>query len=218
MLKLPRITVSLNIVDANGRATVAFSRLWDTFATAIEENDAAQAASILSLQEAFAAIQAATVVAQAAQETANVAQATADAAGGGTATSGSANGVTEAGVSGWQTGPQVDLTGVVAGDLTISGTGPQQDGTTVATQNMTGDFRVVEIVGMTETTVFTGNHSIIAGNPATVLNNSAATVTAFTSARTSTGAVSYRIDTQRTDAGFLEAGVNLPLYIFARRS
>jgi hypothetical protein len=217
VVKLPRIQPGVALVDKEGKPSRAFVTFWNTTANVIEKQEARQDQQILDLQDAFAAIQAVSVVAQAAQTAANNAQSSAD-GGAPFTTSGSATGTVEAGTSGWQTGPQVDLTAAVVGDLTISGTGPQQDGSTIATQNITGDFRVVEIIGMAETTVFTGSGSIFAGSPATVLNNSSATVAAFSLARASTGAVSYRIDWQRTDGGALEAGVDLPLYIFARRA
>lgn len=229
VFRLPKLKTLDRIVDALGRPSISFVKFLNTdFAGAIErqeakqlvtderqdETDSALAAALAALQAAFAAIQAVSAVAQAAQQAANEAQSTAD---GGTTTSGSASGSVAGGVSGWQQGPQVDLTAAVVGDLQITGSGPQQDGSVSSPDTISGEWRIVEIDGMTETTVFVGSYTIYAGSPATVLNDSAAAVAAFSLARTNTGAISYRIDAQRTDAG-PDIDITLGLYIFSRRA
>lgn len=215
---LPRIRAADPISDQTGRAVSAFVRFWDTVCRKIEGQEASQSATIAALAAIVAALQATTAVAQAAQQAANEAQATADAAGGGTATSGSATGVVDAQTSSWVSGPQVDLGGVTAGPLTISGSGPQQSDTTTSAATMTGEFRIVEIYLTDETPVFVGNFTMTQGSPPTVTNQSAAAVASFSLAQTSTGAVSYRIDARRTDGGLIVFPVEVELYLFVRRS
>lgn len=230
VFRLPKLKTLDRIVDALGRPSISFVKFVNTdFAGSIErqeakqlvtderqdETDAALAATLAALEAAFAAIQSVNAVAQAAQQAANEAQTSAD---GGTTTSGSASGSVDVGTGSWQLGPQVDLTAAVVGDLLITGSGPQQDDSISAPNTITGDWRVVEIDGGTQTTVFTGTFTIYPGTPATVLNNSASAVAAFTLARTNSGAISYRIDAQRTDGGPDVADVTLPLYIYARRA
>lgn len=216
-LKLPRLLANLAIVNGQGQPTNAFLRLFNDAFSLIETNANQTAQNVLDLQAAFAAIQAVSQVAQAAQQAANVAQETADQAGGGTAVSGSSSAIINPLGAAWVNGPQVDLTGVAAGNLTIDGTGPQQDDSMSSTDNYYGQYRVVEIIGMVETVLFTGDYQVYLGNPATVLNQSAAAVAAFSSARISTGAVSYRLDANRTDGGII-VSLDLLLYLFVRRS
>lgn len=217
-LKLPRLKAGLAIVDSQGRPTTAFLQLFNVeFAARIEANDAATQANILAIQQVLQAAQGAQTAAQAAQQSANQAQEAADQAGGGTVTSGGAFGtVSPVGLT-FVPGPQVDLTGVVAGTLTINGTGPQQDDTNTSPIDFTGEFRVVEIVGMTETTVFLGTYRVYAGSPQTVTNESITAVSGFSSMRSSTGAVSYRIDLNRNDGGPV-ADLTVSSYIYARRA
>ena len=109
-------------------------------------------------------------------------------------------------------------------NLTINGTGPQQTDAVLiagAPGPITGEFRVVEIVGASDTTVFTGLFNVApasfdAGEPPVVTNRSVSDVSAFSSARTSTGSVSYRLDVRRTSGGALVS--DLSLYLFARRA
>lgn len=217
---LPRLKSDLAIVKpANGKPTRAFEVFVNQqILTPLESAIQNIQQNILDLQAAFAAIQAVNEVAQAAQQAANTAQETADTAGGGTALSGSETGtVNPTGVV-WSLGPVVALTGVAAGDLTITGSGPQQSDTIFAEETVMGQFRIVEIVGGVDTAVFTGSYTVYPGSPATVLNNSGAAVSAFTSARASTGSVSYRMDVNKTNPGVPPSPVDLDVYIFVRRS
>lgn len=217
--KLPRLKSDLSIVSpATGKPTRAFEVFLNQQILApLEASIATIEQNVLDLQAAFAAIQAVSTVAQAAQQAANQAQETADQSGGGTATSGSAYVTSNPIDSSWVLGPVVNLTGVTAGDLQITGSGPQQEDTISSSVNYSGQYRIVEIVGVTETTVFTGDYRVYAGNPATVLNQSATAVSAFNSSRTSTGAVSYRMDVNRTDGGII-VDLDLVLYLFVRRA
>lgn len=225
-LKLARLNQNIPIVNpVTGNPTPGFLRFWDEFAGQIEAQEAAQAATIADLAEAVAQIQATMEVAQAAAQAANNAQETADGAGGGSARSGN---VTDPAVNiindPWVLGPQVDLTGVSAGDLTITGSGPQQDGdsTLGVIENSVAyafEFRVVEVILGVDTVLFTGNFTAtnwVGAGFTSITNTSASAVSSFSLARSSTGDVSYRIDARRV--GHTVNLTSLLLYLFARRS
>jgi hypothetical protein len=160
---------------------------------------------------------------QVAQAAANAAQTTADeAVGAGTVSDSATDPAVDVAADGlWVAGPQVDLTSVAAGTLTLTGTGPQQDDNVLlATSPGTtfGEFRVVEIEGMTETTLFTGTFKAVLSPSvpnAGITNLSSEDVADFSAARTSTGAISYRLDVRQTTG---PAILDLSLYIFARRA
>lgn len=240
VFRLPDLQNRLPIVDAMGRPVSSFLRYFNVdFKGAIERQEADQAAVLLQLQEVQASqaqtiddltavveqLQALSEATQQAQVTANDAQTSADAAAGGGAVSGSA---TDPSVdlpgTGWVLGPQVDLLGVVAGNLTISGSGPIQDndvGMPAIPSTATCEFRIVEVVGGVDDIIFTGDFRVQSytdkfGNDLiTVSNLSSSSVSAFSSARTSTGAVSYRIDARRLTGGGI---FSLLLYVYARRA
>lgn len=248
MARLPKLSAQQPIVNPDRKPSSPFLQFMEATRSTQEATDTRQDAAdarqdeadeaILALVADLAAVNAAQTViidqlsaivlqgqtvamqAQQAQAAANAAQQTADEALANGTVSGSATdpSVTVGGFGGWVQGPQVDLVGVVAGNLTITGTGPQQDDDVafVIGTTFTGEYRVVEIDGMTETVlgVFsmsaTGN-----GFSATVTNNSVAAVEAFSMALTTTGNLSYRIDVQQTSGGEL---TDLLLYIYARRA
>lgn len=217
-MTIPRLSAQQPIVVAGGKPSSLFLRFMEEARKAQELTDAAQTELLNALQDAVEALQGATQVAQAAQSAANNAQATADAAGGGGTVSGAAsNPVIDLPDASWVNGPQVDLTGVVAGDLTLVGSGPQQDDDVSVSVGATADieWRVVEIDGMTETTVFTGTaRARRTTGPATITNFASEELTAFSLARTNTGAISYRTDARATSGSVL----SLALYVFARRA
>lgn len=236
--KLPRLQIRNPIVDSVGRATAYFHRFLnvdliplieaqeanqDELIQDIQELQQDQAEQLELIQQALAAANIALETAGAAQEAAAGAQNTADDAGG-TAVSGSAfDNDMDIPVSGtaWVQGPQVDLTGVVAGTLTIQGSGPQKQTSTMIANNvsLSGEWRVVEIDGMTETTVFTGNFVVQGAstlNPTIILaNQSSGSAQSFSDARTSTGAISYRMDIRRVSGAQVS---NIYGFIFARRT
>jgi len=223
LLKLPRLLANLAIVNGQGQPTGAFLRLFNDAFTAIENNANQTAQNVADLAAIVAQLQATTALAQSAQQAANEAQATADASGG-TGTSGSAEtpNVNLVTVGSWVNGPLVNLTGVIAGDLTIPGSGPQQDDDVyidLGGTSSAGEFRIVEVIGGVDTTVFTGTFSVYnygAGGGFYVVNNaSAAAVQAFIDARVTTGAVSYRLDARLLTG---QPIISLSLYLFARRS
>lgn len=232
--KLPRLNQGIPIIDPKGNPLPYFIRFWDEFCRQIESTvidlqtvvadlevvTADLAASIVQIQDVLE-------IAQAAQQTANDAQTAADNAAGGTARSGAATDpaidVTAAYPT-WVSGPQVDLTGVSAGNLTIPGSGPQQDsdveldGAASVVRNF--EWRVVEVVLGVDEVVFEGTFTAFragGGVTTTIANGSSSAASSFSLARTSTGAVSYRIDARRAP-GTNDDLTSLLLYVFARRS
>jgi hypothetical protein len=219
VVKIPSPIWSEIIVDKAGLATKGFSRrigemiryievqvqsLVDLVAT-IQQVQAEQAAQL-------ALIQATQVQAASASQAANEAQSTADAAGGGTARSGTSI-ITAQPISGtgWVNGPAINLTGVVAGDLTITGSGPT-GGSLTSGNALSGEFRLVELAG--STTLFTGTFLITDSG---VTNYSAADVAAFVQAEVTAGAVSYRFDVRRSGGSPGSTGT-ISLYGYARRA
>lgn len=225
-LKLPILNQSIAIVDPRtGYPTPAFVRYWNVdFIGAIESsvNDLIDVQTDLSA--AIEQIRDVLEIAQNAQETANNAQTDADSAGGGTARSGSASDpAVTLPVGVWVNGPQVDLTGVAAGTLTIPGSGPLQDDD-VTLVGASGDlvsfeFRIVEVILGVDEVLFTGTATAYkeksgGGSMTTIANGSSTDISAFSSARASTGDVSYRIDARCATRSI----TSLLLYVFARRS
>lgn len=221
-LKLPRLKANLAIVSNRGTPLDYFLRFWNIeVAPRIEKQEASQDETIANIQELLLQIQSANQIAQQAQAAANEAQATADAAAGDAAVSGSA---TDPAIDvpdfEWVAGPSVTLTGVAPGVLTLTGSGPQQDSdvTISAINDSTScSWRVVEIVGGVEEVVFSGAFSISNLRPgaATVSNTSARAVQSFSSNRTNSGSVTYRIDARGTPKFEI---TSLLLYVFARRA
>lgn len=128
----------------------------------------------------------------------------------------------------WTNGPLVNLTGVVAGNLTFPGSGPSQGNSTVVNPgggqgSFVGNWRIQEIISGIETTVFTGTYAAQrlrddGSSPfASVLYNTANTSTVV--ARTTTGAISYRLDLQAHDATLGDFEVDAsPLALYVNRS
>lgn len=218
-MKLPFLPPEVRIVDPmTGMPSVEFRRWWEEVTQQI--GDVGDTVTVTS--SAIGATQAQT---QALAESVAGAQASADS--GGTARSGSATDPdVDLSGTGWFSGPLVNLTGVSAGDLTITGSRPLANpGSATLTGNafVAGEFRVVEVVGGVDTTVFTGQWAAEdssggeQGVPSSVLitGDDAADVQAFSSARVSTGAVSYRLDMRRTSGAIVN---NLKSYLYVRRS
>lgn len=171
-------------------------------------------------------------IGQAGVAAANAAQTTADAAGGGTARSGSSTNpaVNVSSTVSWTAGPVVSLTGVSAGNLTITGTGPQQDDdvavtvTNVFQTTFIGQYRVVEVIGGVDGATF-GPFSFSVGTvtdpdspgsyPAVVNNSDASAVAAFSTPLATTGAIDYRIDFIKTSGPSV---TSLLAYLYVRRS
>jgi biotin carboxyl carrier protein len=219
VFKIPRPIWTQAIVDKAGLATKAFSRRIEEAFGKIETQEASQDTTLGLIQQVqaeqaaqLALIQAAQAQATSASQAANEAQSTADAAGGGTARSGTSI-ISAQPISGtvWNNGPAINLAGVVAGDLTITGSGPT-GGALTAGNALSGEFRLVELVG--STTLFTGSFLITDSG---VTNYSAADVAAFVAAEVTTGAVSYRFDVRRSGGSPGSTGT-ISLYGYVRRA
>lgn len=213
-LTLPKLQIRLAITNQDGTPTTAFHRFFTVdFAGAIERNDAQQQKTLDQLAIQVEQIQAALQAAQAAQ-----------AAVGGLipGNSGSASNPSVNLTGGnWTLGPVASLTGVVAGNLTITGSGPAQDEDVNQSPsgNINGEFRVVEVVGGVDEVLFTGlfGANSLSGTTSTIINRSISEVAAFSVARTSTGDVDYRIDARTVSP--LGAAINsLELYLYVNRS
>jgi len=195
--KLPRIRAADTISDKAGKAANAFVRFWDTVMKAIERQENAQT-DVLDKQAQIQATQAQQLIlVYQALELAGIAIDMSGAPG----NTGVQSLTIDIDGSGWAPGPRVDLTGVVAGDLIIPSTGLYAGPTTTQGDQgeILGFLRLVEIVGVTETVVggpwnFTSTR--YDANPASnaVYIANPAEIPTFTVARTTTGAVSYRLD------------------------
>lgn len=210
-LKLPRLQANLAIVDGAGKPLPYFLRLLniDVF-QAIERNEAAQQQTIQDLTEIVTAVQAAQEAAQIAQQTAN------EGAGGNSTT-----GTVSPAIGVWLTAAVVNFPAAVASEtLTISGTGPVQAADVVKDEpgNAPGQFRVVEVVGGVDTILITGDYNVYASGeaaaPPLVTNMSASAIAAYSSVRSSSGSVDYRVDVRQTSGTPVS---NMSVYLNARR-
>lgn len=207
MFKLPRLKANLAIVNSKGNPLDYFLRFWNNeVAPRIEKQETDQNAIIEELRLQQIAINEALMLAG-----------IAIAATGGNA--GTTTTEIDMTPSAWVLGPVVALTGVVAGDVTIPSSGLYSKSTTTAFFGDTnGQVRIVEIVGGVDTIIggpWNFTISRVDPNPAgTVYVGNAAEINTFTQARTTTGAVSYRIDARMLDGDVN----NIDLKLYARRS
>lgn len=207
MFKLPRLKANLAIVNSKGNPLDYFLRFWNNeVAPRIEKQESDQDAILEQLRLQQIAINEALMLA-------GIAIA---ATGGNSGTTTSEIDMTP---SAWVLGPVVSLTGVVAGDVTIPSSGLYSKSTTTAFFGDTnGQVRLVEIVGGVDTIIggpWNFTVSRVDPNPAgTVYVGNAAEINTFTQARTTTGAVSYRIDARMLDGDVN----NIDLKLYARRS
>lgn len=130
--------------------------------------------------------------------------------------------------SAWTHGPLVNLTGVAAGNLTFPGSGPtQNDSTDVnpggSQATFTGHWRIQEVIGAGETTVFTGDYVAQrlrddgASPFVSVLYNTSNTGVSIPLA--TTGAIGYRLDLQAHDATLGDFEVDAcPLALYVNRA
>lgn len=207
MFKLPRLKANLAIVNGKGNPLDYFLRFWNNeVAPRIEKQETDQNAIIEELRLQQIAINEALMLAG-----------IAIAATGGNA--GTTTTEIDMTPSAWVLGPVVNLTGVVAGDVTIPSSGLySKPATTAFFGDTNGEVRIVEIVGGVDTIIggpWTFTISRVDPNPAgTVYVANSANINTFTQARTTTGAVSYRIDARMLDGDVN----NIDLKLYARRS
>lgn len=140
-------------------------------------------------------------------------------AGSGSTTSGSAQGDFDSLTTAtWTHGPSVALTSVTAGHLTIFGSGPTQGNNTRINLasgilgTFTGNWRIQEVIGLSETTVFTGTYTAQRYRDdqgiENVLYNSTDTSQVSIPLST-TGAITYRLDFNSPDCDVTQATLYL---------
>lgn len=211
--KLPRLQWRLAIVDNQGRPTTTFLDFFNNqFATKLEAQEALQS-------ETIAALEAQQTVIAAQQEQIVEALQLANIAIGLTGGNAGSDTITMDIIGdSWQAGPQVDLTGVVAGDVSIPGSGFFADaGTDQNFTNLAGEVRLVEIDG--GDTVIGGPWAFTSVKDTlfnTVYVNNPSAINSFTDARTTTGAISYRLDVRMNEPTWQITDV--PVRLYARRT
>lgn len=221
MFRLPRLKANLALVNSKGNPLDYFLRFWNIeVAPRIEQQEADQDMILQQLQDVqdqqaqlLAAQEQQLILINEALMLAGIAIAQ---SGG---NSGTATTEIDMTPSAWVLGPVVNLTGVVAGNITVPGSGLySKAGTTAFFGDTNGEVRIVEIIGGVDTIIggpWPFTISRVDPNPAgTVYVGNAAQLNTFTDARTTTGAVSYRIDTRMLDGDVN----NIDLKLYARRS
>lgn len=212
---VPNLQQNVPIVDtttgfASTPFTIWMASVFDQIADQTNLNTAA-IASIQANQQSIIALQQQLVAVVQAQN-------------GGSGQSGSASGTFSAAGATFTHGPVVNLTGVAAGNLTYPGTGPnQQNATDVNPSGGQGSFvgawRIQEIISGVETTVFTGAYAAQrlrddGSSPfVSILYNTSSTSGSIP--RTTTGAISYRLDFNAHDAtlgDFVVSAAQLAIY------
>lgn len=218
--QLPAIQQGVPVVDPKtGVMTSYFSDWLNRVLKQIQDQVNTDNNTLASLLSTQVQLLAAVATLQATQAAVAVAQATADTAGGTGAQSGFATQTLNVGL-GWSMGPQVNLAGVGAGNLTLAGTGPAQGNTTtVDAGTFTGQWRIQEITpGPVETTVFSGTFTAEQsrddqGVQFFLYNNTDTTSVSIPSV--STGLVDYRMDLQFTQP---VSAFNVVANLYVRRS
>lgn len=218
--RLPRLKANLPIVNNEGKPKDYFLRFWNIeVAPRIEQQEADQNMILQQLQEVQE--QQAQLLAAQEQQLILINEALM-LAGIAIAQSGGNSGTATAEIdmtpSAWILGPVVALTGVVAGNVTVPGTGLYSKSTTTAFFGDTnGEIRIVEVVGGVDDIIggpWPFTISRVDPSPTgTVYVGNAAELNTFTQARTTTGAVSYRIDSRMLDGDVN----NIDLKLYARR-
>lgn len=221
MFKLPRLKANLALVNSKGNPLDYFLRFWNIeVAPRIEQQEADQDMILQQLQDVQE--QQAQLLAAQEQQLILINEALM-LAGIAIAQSGGNSGTATTEINmtppAWVLGPVVNLTGVVAGNVTVPGSGLySKAGTTAFFGDTNGEVRIVEIVSGVDTVIggpWPFTISRVDPNPAgTVYVGNAAQLNTFTQARTTTGAVSYRIDTRMLDGDVN----NIDLKLYARRS
>lgn len=219
----PSIQVGVQIADPKTGAGTSYFLDWlNRILTSIINAVNTTTSIVTSLQAQQAQLVAQVAALNTVAQQAAAAQATADAGTPTGAKSGDATAYPiNASGSGWIPGPQVNLTGVAAGNLTIPSSGPNQVNATGVNAlsgilgTFTGNWRIQEILpGPVESTVFSGTYNAERDRDDQGIENIVYNLTdtsTFSLARASTGAVSYRLDINAP--GFDLTAVSLYLYV-----
>jgi hypothetical protein len=200
--RLTRLPPSVPIVSPDtGKPSNNFVLWWQSVCEQIEANENAQNDLISQLQAALALAGGAVTETDAAGTTAKSGQTT-------------TNGLTVDSAT-WVPGPTVALSGVTAGmtQLILTGSGPLNG--TSSGGPMDGEYRIVEVVGITETVIYTGSFTVRTLSNGSTIINLTDPVNNQTFTRSATGAVSYRLDLRRKAGAGIVTG--LSAYLFARR-
>lgn len=220
---LPGFNQSFAITQDGARPSQLAANWWTAMLNGTRQALNAQQNQITALQQTQAQILALTTQINTALQQAAQAQATADAGGGTTAKSGQNTSALNPNGSTWILGPVVALTGVVAGNLTVTGSGPYQLSSTTIDDfgQFSGNWRIMEIIGGVETGVFLGTYIAVHNTPPEQADSGVlyqlynqTDTTSFSLARTSTGAVSYRLDINLPGTDATQVGI----YIYVRRA
>lgn len=214
IFKLPKLQARSPIVDKEDRPTNYFLRFLNVdYSGAIETAVNAQANQIALNEQILATQQQQLMLINEALELAGIAIGLSGGNSGSTTTE------LDLIFPTWVLGPVVNLTGVVAGNLTIPGSGLiSKSATRSAFGDFNGELRLVEIVGGVDT-IIGGPWAFVASrsdpDPAgTVYISNPGEVSSFTSARSTTGAVSYRIDARMLTSDLN----NIDVKLYARRT
>lgn len=224
IFKLPRLKANLAIVSGQGKPLDYFLRFWNIdVAPLIERQEASQEETLAMIQAIQAQQSQQLELINDALELAGLALATAD--GGSPTKSGSATGTFNLSGTSFVVATTVALTSVSAGDLTIPGTSPTASPSITAMTGgtvMNGEYQIIEVDnGVDNGTVFTGTFivtDVTTDEPNQIfsINHvSASAVAAFTDARTTTGAISYRAEVRRVSGASM---TGMRFYLFARRA
>ena len=221
MFRLPRLKANLAIVNSKGNPLDYFLRFWNIeVAPRIEQQEESQDDILAQLQEVqdqqaqlLAAQEQQLILINEALMLAGIAIAQ---SGG---NSGAATSEIDMTPSAWVLGPIVNLTGVVAGNVTVPGSGLySKSATTSFFGDTNGEIRLVEVVSGVDTIIggpWPFSVSRVDPSPTgAVYVTNASEINVFTQARATTGAVSYRIDARMLDGDVN----NIDLKIYARRS
>lgn len=221
--KLPRIQRGIPIVDQGGRALDYFLRLLSDAFTMIERNEASQDSTISAIQALQAQQAQQLELINEALALAGLALETAD--GGSGNKSGSATGVFSLSGTSFTPATTVALTSVSVGDLTMPGTGPTVSPSMTSMSGgavMNGEYQIIEVDnGVDGDAVFTGTFiitDVTSDEPTQIFSVnhvSAADIAAFTEARTTTGAISYRVEVRRVSGATM---TGMRFYLFVRRT
>lgn len=221
--KLPRLQFRIAIVDPQGRPTNTFLDFFNNqFAGKIEQQENTQAETLAALDAVQMQQAAQLVQIQEALALAGLALETADGAAGGTVRSGSDSQVVGSLPNTFTPVAQVDLLAVSAGNLTFPGSYPYLSAPAFMTGGayLVGDYQIIEVDnGVDNGVVFTGTFAVSdvgGGSPLIINDTSSPPISSFTSARTTTNSVSYRIEAKKNNPAISLS--EFGFYLFARRS
>lgn len=204
--KLPRLKANLAIVNGKGQPLDYFLRFWNIeVAPRIEQQEGSQDEILSQLEQQQAEIEEVQDKQEEQLALINQALELAGIAIGQNANTLTSN-VTKDITTSWSLGTPVTFVGAVAGTVTIPSSGLYTTPfSTMSVSDITGQVRLVEIEAGVDTVIggpwgFTAKgYPAAEGEPQFIIINNPGDINTFTSARTNTGDIGYRIDAM-TDA------------------